>query len=132
MSILGHRVSLKLLALLVVVLFLGALLPAMSRTPPREIRLIAKDMSFYLESDPTTPNPTIRVHPGERIKVVLRNVDRGITHDFALPAARAGLDRIDWNETGAVTFAAPLTPGTYEYVCRPHQSMMRGSIVVGK
>jgi plastocyanin len=111
-------------------MLVGAWLSAVARTPDREIVLVAKDMSFYLESDPTTANPTIEVKAGERIRIVLRNADRGMTHDFAFPAISAGLEQIDWNETGDVTFDVPETPGIYEYVCRPHRFMMRGSIIV--
>jgi plastocyanin len=130
MSVFGHRISLKVIAVMVVIMVIGAWLPVMTRTPAREIVLIARDMSFYLESDPATPNPSIEVKAGERVRVVLRNMDRGMTHDFALPAIGAGLDRIDWNETGDVTFDVPQARGTYEYICRPHQVMMRGSIIV--
>jgi plastocyanin len=67
---------------------------------------------------------------GERVRIVLRNEDRGITHDFAVPAFDAALDQIDWNEEEDVTFDVPKTPGRYEYICRPHMLMMRGQIVV--
>ena len=130
MSILGHRISFSVIVVVVVLMVIGAWLPAMTRKPAREITLVAKDMSFYLESDPATANPTIEVKAGERVRIVLRNADRGMTHDFAMPAVSAGLDAIDWNESGEVTFDVPLTPGTYEYICRPHRFMMRGSIVV--
>lgn len=130
MSLFGRRVSLRAVTAMVAVLIVAALLPVMSKTPSREITLIARGMAFYLEGDLNTPNPTIRVGRGETVRVVLRNQDRGLTHDFTIPALDEALDAIDWNETGDVTFDVPETPGTYEYVCRPHGLMMRGKILV--
>jgi plastocyanin len=151
MSILGIRIRFGTIAMfaLMVVVVGGALLPAMSLLPNglwgggegkvgaalrrpavREIVLVARGMAFYLEHDPNGPNPTIDVRAGERVRLVLRNQDRGFTHDFAVPTVNAGLNAIDWNESGDVVFDAPMTPGTYEYVCRPHQAMMRGTLRV--
>jgi plastocyanin len=130
MSILGHKISTKVVAMVAGFLLLAALLPALSRTPTREVTLFVKGMAFYLESDPTTPNPTIEVKAGERVRVVVRNQDRGLTHDFAVPAVGAVMKEIPWNQTGEVVFEAPDTPGTYEYVCQPHRLMMAGTIRV--
>jgi plastocyanin len=130
MSIWGRRVSIKLIAVVVVVLVVGALLAAVSRTPSREIVLVVRGMAFYLEGDPARPNPTLTVEAGERVRVVLRNEERGFTHDFAVPAVGAATDLINWNEDSSVTFNVPDRPGTYEYVCEPHAMMMRGRIVV--
>lgn len=131
MSILGRKVSIKAVMALMVCLIVGALIPAMSKTPSREITLVARDMAFYLESDPGTPNPVIELRPGETIRVVLRNDERGMTHDFVVPSLRdARTDLLDWKEQGSVTFTAPNTPGTYEYACEPHRLMMRGLIQV--
>lgn len=129
MSIWGHRISVKVVVVAAVVLVVGALVTARS-LPSREITLVARGMAFYLERDPTTPNPTITLQPGERVRVVLQNRDRGITHDFAVPVVDAALDPINWNEDDAVVFTAPETPGRYEYVCRPHLLMMRGTLIV--
>lgn len=76
-------------------------------------------MTFFLESDPLHPNPTIEVKAGERVRV--KNQDRGMTHDFAVPAINAAVSAINWNQENGITFAVPLTPGTYECVCRSHQ-----------
>jgi plastocyanin len=70
------------------------------------------------------------VKPGERIRIVLRNEDRGIMHDVAVPSLRAAVDPIGWNDSADLTIDAPSTPGTYDYWCRPHMAMMRGTIVV--
>jgi plastocyanin len=130
MSIFGRRVSVRAVSAVACVLIVGALLPVMSKAPSREITLVARGMAFYLESDPGTPNPTIRVSAGETVRVVLRNEDRGMTHDFAVPAFDEALDGIDWNESDDVTIDVPETPGTYEYRCRPHTLMMRGVLIV--
>ena len=132
MSIWGYRVTRKLMtiAVLVGVVVAGAWAAAPPQPPEREITLVARGMAFYLLGDPTTPNPTIVLNPGERVRVVLRNDDRGMTHDFAVPALSASLDPVDWNEQDDLTFDAPRTSGRYEYLCRPHMLMMRGQIIV--
>lgn len=139
MSILGHRIlgqkvsvrmSAMVIAALAGLMLLAALLPALSGTPTREVTLVVKGMAFYVESDLNTPNPTLEVKAGERLRVVLRNQDRGLTHDFAVPALSAAMKAIGWDETGEVAFDVPETPGTYEYLCRPHRLMMRGTIRV--
>jgi len=131
MSIWGRKVSRKVVAA-VAVLFItvAGLLPVMTKARAREITLVAKDMAFYVENDLETPNPVLEVKAGETIRVVLLNRDRGMTHDFAVPAAQAAIDALDWNEDDAVTFEVPDEPGTYEYVCRPHLLMMKGKLIV--
>jgi plastocyanin len=133
MSILGRHVPLRVVAVAALLLVMGALLPAVSlwpAGPTREITLVARGMAFHLENDVVTENPTIELKAGERVRIVLRNQDRGMTHDFAVPAFNAGLDAIEWREAGDVVLDVPTTPGTYEYVCRPHIAMMRGTLRV--
>jgi plastocyanin len=130
MSILGRNVSPKVIAGMAGLMLLVALLPAVSSTPTREVALVVKGMAFYLETDLETANPTIEVRAGERIRVVVRNQDRGLTHDFAVPAAGAVMREISWNQSSEVVFDVPDTPGSYEYVCQPHRLMMRGTIRV--
>lgn len=130
MSILGRKISPTFVAGVALLMVLAALLPALSSTPEREITLVVKGMTFYLEDDLRTPNPTIDVKAGERVRVIVRNQDRGMTHDFSVPAVGAALDPVRWNESGEVVLDVPETPGTYEYFCRPHRLMMRGTIRV--
>lgn len=130
MSILGRKISPKFIAGVALLMVLAALLPALSSTPSREITLVVKGMAFYLDEDPRTPNPTLEIRAGERVRVIVKNEDRGMTHDFAVPDVGAALNPIGWNESGEVVLDAPDTPGTYEYVCRPHRLMMRGTIRV--
>jgi plastocyanin len=127
----GRKVSVKAVAAFVVLMVaIAGLLPVASKARTREVVLVAKDMAFYVETDPKTPNPVIEVKTGETIRVVLRNRDRGMTHDFAVPAVRAAMDELDWNEEDDLTFEAPDEPGSYEYVCRPHLLMMKGTLRV--
>lgn len=131
MSILGRKLSSRVVwALASLMVLTVALIPALSSTPPREITLVARNMAFYLEGDGQTPNPTIEVRAGERVRIVLRNQDRGMKHDFAVPAFDAALKAIGWNESGDAVFEVPASPGTYPYVCRPHSLMMQGTIRV--
>ena len=129
MSLWGYRVSVKLIGTAVVVLLLGAFAIAVSRPAPREIRLVVRGMAFFLEGN-ELPNPIITLKAGERVRVVVRNEERGIKHDFAVPSLDAALNPLGWNESSDVTFSVPEAAGVYEYHCRPHQAMMRGTIIV--
>lgn len=130
MSIFGRTIPGRTVAALALLMVLVALLPALSSTPSREITLVVRGMAFYLKEDPRTPNPVLDVRAGERVRVVLENQDRGMTHDFAVPVLDAAIDPIRWNKTDTVVFDVPERPGTYEYVCRPHRLMMRGILRV--
>ena len=130
MSILGRQISWKVVMAAMLLMIVLALLPVMTFSPSREIRLIAKDMAFYLENNSTVPNPIIELKAGETIHLVFRNQERGILHDFVIPAAHVATDALHWNEEATLTFDAPDTPGTYEYVCRPHLLMMKGTLRV--
>jgi len=130
MSIFGRTISGRAVAALALLMVLVALLPALSSTPSREITLVVRGMAFYVKDDPRTPNPTLEVRAGERVRIVLENRDWGMTHDFAVPALDAALDPIDWSEIDTMVFDVPEVPGTYAYICRPHQLMMRGTIRV--
>jgi plastocyanin len=131
MSILGRKVSSKVVAA-VVVLFVGVagLLPVMTRARAREITLVAKEMAFYRGDDTSAANPVIEARAGETLRIVLVNRDRGLIHDFAVPAVKAATDQLEWNEQDEVTFEVPDEPGAYEYVCRPHLLMMKGTLRV--
>ena len=129
-SIWGRNVSAVLITTVVVFVIIGAVLMGVSRMPEREIVLVAKGMAFYLENDPATANPTITVKTGERVRVVLRNADRGFNHDFAVPAVETAVDQVSWSEASAATFDMPTEPGTYDYVCQPHRLMMSGKLIV--
>jgi len=130
MSVFGRRLSGKTVAGVALLMIVMALLPVMTSAPARDIVLVTKDMAYYLEGDPSMPNPVIEVKAGERVRIVLRNQERGVIHDFAVPAMRAAIDGLRWNEQGDVSFDVPDAPGNYEYVCRPHLLMMKGVMTV--
>jgi plastocyanin len=131
MSIWGRRVPGKMVAAVAVVFIaVVGLLPVMTTTRAREITLVAKDMAFFAERDAKAANPVIEARAGETIRIVLVNRDPGVTHDFAVPAVDAATDLIEWNEKAEVTFEVPDKPGIYEYVCRPHLLMMKGTLRV--
>ena len=130
MSMWGRRISIEAVAIVVALLVVGGLLTAVTRTPAREITLVVRGMAFFLEREPAIPNPTLTLKAGERVRITLRNEERGFTHDFAVPAVDAATDLISWNEDADVTFDVPDRPGTYDYVCEPHAMMMRGRIIV--
>lgn len=133
MSILGKRVSLKIaFALIAVMVCAGGLIPVLSKSSVHEVVLVAQGMAFRADSGTGIVNPVIDVKAGETVRFVIRNRDRGMTHDFSVPALGVATDRLEWNQDGQVTFEAPATPGTYEYMCRPHQLMMKGTLRVTK
>lgn len=95
----------------------------------REIRIVARDMTFYVDGQ-VDPNPTLRLRAGEPVRLVLRNEDGGMTHDFAIPEWGAVTKRIESGEEAAITFRAPDRPASGSYKCRPHAAFMRGTILV--
>lgn len=95
----------------------------------REIRLVARDMTFYLEGE-DAPNPTLRVKRGEHVEIVLRNEDTGMTHDVSIRDWRVAVGPLQGKGQEAVRFRVPDAPGSAAYACTPHAGMMRGSIVV--
>jgi plastocyanin len=117
-------VALVVTTVLVCAIVLSARSPA-----PREIHVIAREMTFYLEGQ-TEPNPTLHVRAGEDVRIVFRNDDAGIKHDFTIPDWGVATRRIEGKAETTITFRAPThsTPPTYQ--CSPHATMMRGSIAV--
>lgn len=124
----------KLIMCLLVVLAAGsvALIPSRAgqRADAREIVLVARKMAYYLAEDPSTPNPTIRVKPGEEIRVVLRSTEPGMAHDFAVRTLGVSTDVIVGEASTSVSFRVPVHEATYEYVCTPHSAMMSGTVLV--
>lgn len=118
------------------VLLAAALLPIVgasgdrATSTPREIRLVAKDMTFYLEGQ-STANPTLRVRAGEQIRLVLRNETPGMSHDLVIKPWQVQTPMLAKNgEEAAVSFRVPDRTGTETYNCTPHAEMMRGSITI--
>lgn len=110
-------------------LIFGAIALSARGPGPREIRIVARDMTFYLEGQ-ADPNPTLRLRAGETVRLVLKNEDGGMRHDFAIPEWQAATKRIDSGEEAVITFRAPDHPAEQTYRCRPHSAIMRGTILV--
>lgn len=110
-----------------------ALIPLMAsaRAGSREIVLVARQMAFYAEGG-GEPNPTLVVRPGEEVRIVLKNEEPGVLHDLKVGGVNVSVDPIRAGATASLTFRAPVQPGRYEYVCRPHAQMMKGLLVVGE
>lgn len=127
----GEGRALLVVVLIVVGLALVALLPLVAgpRAAPREILLVARDMTFYVDGGPDA-NPTIRVAAGEAVRFVLRNEDPGVTHNFAIKAWNVSIGPLKGEEQKAVVVRAPNHPGRDEYVCMPHAKMMKGVLEV--
>ena len=111
----------------------ATLLPTLASSPEgdaREIRLVVRDMNFYVDGE-SQPNPTLTVRAGERVRLTLKNEDAGMRHDFAIKewdvATRMLEDR---GQQDSVTFKAPSAPGDQVYHCTPHAKLMRGTIRV--
>ena len=127
-----HRWHALVVALAVVVTIAVAfLLPVMAerKTAPREISLVARDMAFYVDGEPTA-NPVLRVKRGEEIVITVRNEDEGMTHDLAIKAWGASTRALTGTTSDRLTLTVPSKSGTVDYVCRPHSAMMRGVLVV--
>lgn len=96
---------------------------------PREVHLVARNMSFYLAGS-DTPNPTLRFKAGEKIRIVLRNEDAGMDHDFVIGQWKVGTKLLEGKGQDTVDFRVPSTRGSESYTCTPHTQMMTGAIVI--
>ena len=127
----GSRRNIFVVASVVAVVGIFALLPlvAKPRTEARELVLVAKGMTFYVDGE-LEPNPTIHVKRGQEIRLVFRNEEPGITHDFAVPDLRVAVRPLRGDGSRKLKFRAPAQPGIYRYLCNPHAEMMTGTIEV--
>ena len=101
-----------------------------AREEVREIELVARGMSFYLAADQAAANPTITVAAGERVRFVLRNETSGIEHDLAVDSLGIAMAPIPAGQVASLDVEIPNHAGTYEYRCRPHAVMMKGTLIV--
>ena len=118
---------------LVVALMIGAgiFLPRLvsTRERAREVRVVARNMLFYVDGT-AEPNPVLRVLPGEQVKIILRNEDKGMQHDFGIPSWKVGTGVVEWSTEKSVTFRVPENATEVSYVCTPHSAMMSGKVVL--
>jgi len=96
---------------------------------PREIRMVARNMTYYVEGS-AEANPTLRLRAGETVRVVLRNDDRGMKHDFTVPDWDAATPLIAGTSEATVMITAPARGARVSYNCTPHEETMRGTILV--
>lgn len=108
---------------------LGAIALSARGDGAREIRIVVRDMNFYLDGQ-SGANPTLRLRAGETVRLVLRNEDEGMKHDFAIPGWQTATKKIESGEEASVTFRVPDGEGTQLYTCRPHASVMQGTIAI--
>jgi plastocyanin len=114
----------------VAVATVAVLLIACRSDGPREILIVARGTIFTVPSERETPNPVLRVSPGERIQLTLRNDSPGLMHDFHIPALKVKTNQIRGGEWTTVEFTAPGRVGRYEYHSGPHAKTMRGFLEV--
>jgi plastocyanin len=86
-------------------------------------------MTFYLEGE-DKPNPALKFRAGEEVRLVLRNDDPGMNHDFAVPSWNVGTSLLEGKGETTAVFRVPDAPGRQIYTCTPHSQMMRGTIDV--
>lgn len=98
-------------------------------SPVREIQLVARDMTFYVDGQ-DAPNPTIFARPGERVRITLRNADVGLSHDFVIRSWSVNTRLLKGKGEDRIEFTVPQTRGSHAYSCTPHAEMMGGTIVV--
>ena len=110
-----------------------AVVPRIGATPEqvREIRVVARNMTYYADGADEA-NPPIRLVPGEQVRVIFRNEDRGMSHDFGIPAFGVGTGIIQYGAEKGIVFRVPAKPASATYTCTPHAAMMSGSILSAK
>ncbi len=91
--------------------------------PVREIVLLAKGTAFG------DGNPTLETRVGERLRVIVKNVDPGVVHAISVPGLAPAVQDVAAGEVVVIELT-PTTPGIYEYVCPLHCPLMKGKLVV--
>jgi plastocyanin len=107
----------------------GVVLGADNVSSVREIQLVARDMTFYVDGQ-DAPNPTLHARPGERIRIILRNTDVGMSHDFVIRSWSVNTRLLKGKGQDSIEFTVPETRGSHAYSCTPHAEMMGGTIAV--
>ena len=95
----------------------------------REVRLTVRDMTYYLDGG-SEPNPTLVFRAGERVRVILKNDDPGMDHDFTVPTWEVKTKLLEGRGEAKVVIKVPKKRGDQAYICTPHAKMMRGTIRV--
>jgi len=96
--------------------------------PAREVILTAKNVVFK-DADMMETNPKLYAKVGETIRIVFKNTDPGIVHALSVPEINAkNLEVRPGKEV--VLEITPKVPGSFEYVCPLHATIMKGKIIV--
>jgi plastocyanin len=131
MAIKRHiRVSFVVALMIAAGIFLPRLVSTREKT--REVRVVARDMAYYVDGIPTM-NPALRFTPGEQVRITFRNEDKGMQHDFRIPAWKVGTGIVPWSTEKSTTFRVPVqATDTVDvtYICTPHAAMMSGKVVL--
>jgi plastocyanin len=123
------RILLVAAMLVIAAVFLPRLVA--SREPIREIRVTARNMVFHVDAI-DDPNPALQLTAGEQVKVVFRNEDRGMLHDFGIPEWNVRTGTVEAGSERSVTFRVPPRAAGLSYICTPHSAMMAGRIIVSQ
>ena len=116
--------------LLMATLLAGAAISLRASAPELELKVIARDMAFYLEGDPT-PNPTIRLERGQRVRILFINEDRGVQHDLLLPDLGLATELLPGDGSRAtLTFRTPKEALNSRYSCTLHMAMMTATLEI--
>lgn len=119
-----------LILMLMAILLAGAAISLRASAPEIELTLIARDMAFYLEGDPT-PNPTIRLERGRKVSILFINEDQGVQHDLLLPDLGLSTELIPGDGSRAtLSFRTPKKALDSRYSCRPHMAMMTAGLEI--
>jgi plastocyanin len=95
--------------------------------PVREVRIVTRDMTFYVEGS-DEPNPTLTFRAGEQVRILLKNEDDGMDHDFSVPGWQTKTKLLTGRGDATLLIKVPTTKGTESYTCTPHAEIMRGII----
>jgi hypothetical protein len=116
--------------LLMATLLTGAAISLRASAPDLELTVIARDMAFYLEGDPT-PNPTIRLERNRRVRIHFINEDQGIQHDLLLPELNLATELLPGDGSRAtLTFRTPKEALDSRYSCTLHMAMMTAALEI--
>ena len=118
----------------IVIALAAVFLPGLiaSRQPARELIVVARGMTYYVNGAPA-PNPELQFVPGEDVRLVFRNEDKGMLHDFRIASWSVTTGLVEGGRERSIEFtvpAGPDVPMTATYNCTPHAAMMAGGVTL--
>ncbi len=117
-----------ILGIAVGVLFLVGWVATSTEPSTRDVRDIVleiRGMAF------AGNNPSIPIYPGETVRFIIHNLDRGMKHNFTIEGTEIRTRLLDYGEKESVLFT-PATEGQWVYFCIPHAAKMRGVLQVSR